>query len=52
MGLEQLPEGFQIAENVLEHGFVDCVVPRDELAATLSRLIALIAPADPVPSTT
>jgi acetyl-CoA carboxylase carboxyl transferase subunit beta len=51
MGLDQLPEGFQIAENVLEHGFVDCVVPRDKLASTVSRLIALVAPADTAAST-
>ena len=45
MGIDELPEGFQIAENVQEHGFVDCVVVRNELATTLSRLIALMAPA-------
>lgn len=44
LGLEELPEGFQIAETVLEHGFVDSVVPRGELAPTLARLIALLAP--------
>lgn len=45
MGIDELPEGFQIAENVQEHGFVDCVVARNELATTLSRLIAMMAPA-------
>lgn len=44
MGIEELPAGFQIAETVLDHGFVDRVVPRPELAATLARLIALLAP--------
>jgi acetyl-CoA carboxylase carboxyl transferase subunit beta len=46
MGIEELPEGFQIAENVLKHGFVDLVSPRNELASTLSRLIAMMAPVD------
>ena len=36
---EKLPEGFQRAEYLLEHGMVDMVVPRTELAATLARLI-------------
>ncbi|MFH1567260.1 MAG: acetyl-CoA carboxylase, carboxyltransferase subunit beta [Gemmatimonadota bacterium] len=44
LGIEDLPEGFQIAETVQEHGFVDRVVPRGELAPTLARLIALLAP--------
>ena len=39
-----LPEGFQIAETVLEHGFIDRIVPRDRMAAELARLIALLAP--------
>ncbi len=44
MGIEELPAGFQIAETVLEHGFVDRVVPRNEIAATLGSLIAMLAP--------
>ena len=40
-----LPEGFQVAETVLEHGFIDRIVPRDRMAAELARLIALLAPA-------
>ena len=32
---EKLPEGFQRAEYLLEHGMVDMVVPRRELKATL-----------------
>jgi acetyl-CoA carboxylase carboxyl transferase subunit beta len=39
---EQLPEGFQTAEFLLEHGFVDLVVPRPELRGTLSRLLRLL----------
>ena len=44
LGVEELPEGFQIAETVLRHGFVDCVVSRDNLASTLARLATLLAP--------
>jgi acetyl-CoA carboxylase carboxyl transferase subunit beta len=46
---EELPEGFQSAEFLLAHGFVDAVVPRPELRAALSRLLRLLpaaAPAD------
>ena len=41
-----LPAGFQLAETVLEHGFIDRIVPRDRMAAELTRLITLFAPAD------
>lgn len=46
MGIEELPVGFQIAETVLEHGFVDMVVPRPELPATLARLISMLGATD------
>jgi acetyl-CoA carboxylase carboxyl transferase subunit beta len=39
---EELPEGFQTAEFLLAHGFVDAVVPRAELRSTLSRLLRLL----------
>ena len=39
---EKLPEGFQRAEYLLEHGMVDAVVPRKELAATIARIIRLL----------
>ncbi|WP_199554463.1 acetyl-CoA carboxylase, carboxyltransferase subunit beta [Sandaracinobacteroides hominis] len=39
---EKLPEGFQRAEYLLEHGMVDMVVHRRDLAATLGRLIGLL----------
>jgi acetyl-CoA carboxylase carboxyl transferase subunit beta len=39
---EKLPEGFQRAEYLLEHGMVDMVVPRAELRASLARLIGLL----------
>ena len=43
---QQLPEGFQRAEYLLEHGFLDMIVPRSELSDTLRRLIALHAGGD------
>ncbi|MBS3961339.1 MAG: acetyl-CoA carboxylase carboxyltransferase subunit beta [Sandarakinorhabdus sp.] len=39
---EKLPEGFQRAEYLLEHGMVDMVVKRRDLADTLGRLIGLL----------
>ena len=38
---ETLPEGFQRAEYQEEHGFVDAVVPRDQMRDTLARLLRL-----------
>ena len=39
---ERLPEGFQRAEYLLEHGMIDMVVHRHELKPTLSRLLHLM----------
>ena len=39
---EKLLEGFQRAEYLLAHGIIDMVVKRDELTATLARLIGLM----------
>ena len=39
---EKLPEGFQRSEYLLAHGILDMVVKRNELPATLARLIALL----------
>jgi acetyl-CoA carboxylase carboxyl transferase subunit beta len=36
---QDLPEGFQRSEFLLEHGFLDMVVPRHELKATLGRCL-------------
>src|SRR6185437_12612221 len=36
---QDLPEGFQTAEFLLEHGIVDIVVPRHELKPTVGRLL-------------
>jgi acetyl-CoA carboxylase carboxyl transferase subunit beta len=45
---EELPEGFQSAERLLEHGFVDAIVPRGQLRATVGRLLRLLPVAGPV----
>ncbi len=42
----ELPEGFQVAETVLKHGFIDRIIRRDQLAAELASLIALLAPSE------
>ena len=42
---EKLPEGFQRAEYLLEHGMLDMVVPRREMKATLARLVGLMTTA-------
>jgi acetyl-CoA carboxylase carboxyl transferase subunit beta len=44
---EKLPEGFQKAEYLKEHGMVDMVVHRRDLRATLARLCRLLTNAEP-----
>ena len=39
---ERLPEGFQRAEYLREHGMVDMVVPRKDMRATLALLCAVL----------
>lgn len=39
---ETLPENFQTAEYLLDHGMVDIVVPRKEMKCTLVRLIGIL----------
>jgi len=39
---EKLPEGFQTAEYLLEHGMVDMVVHRKELRATLAQVMGYL----------
>ena len=45
---EKLPDGFQRAEYLLDHGMLDLVVPRAELRATIGRLLGLLR--DPLPA--
>jgi acetyl-CoA carboxylase carboxyl transferase subunit beta len=40
----ELPEGFQTAEFLLEHGFIDLIVPRAQLRSELARLVDYCAP--------
>ncbi len=42
---EQLPEGFQRAEYLLEHGMIDIVVHRHDLKATLAQVLRYLQPA-------
>ncbi len=42
---ERLPEGFQRAEYLRDHGMVDMVVPRKDMRETLSRLVGLLTKA-------
>ncbi len=41
---QRLPPGFQRAEFLLEHGFLDAIVPRREMRTTLGRLLRLLGP--------
>lgn len=47
---EKLPDGFQTSEYLLEHGFVDSIVPRTQLKKTLTQLISLHQPFYPLMS--
>jgi acetyl-CoA carboxylase carboxyl transferase subunit beta len=46
---EKLPEGFQRAEYLKDHGMVDLVVHRHELRSTLSQLCRILTKAPPSP---
>ena len=41
---ETLPEGFQRAEFLLEHGAIDMIVTRDQMPTTIASLIKTITP--------
>jgi len=47
---EKLPEGFQRAEYLMEHGMVDMVVSRLELRSTIARLLKILLKT-PMPAT-
>ena len=38
---QKLPEGFQRSEFLLDHGFVDRIVPREEMKSTLGRILKM-----------
>lgn len=44
---QDLPDGFQTAEFLLEHGMVDVVCPRTELASTTARLLRMMLRREP-----
>ncbi|HEX9449412.1 MAG TPA: acetyl-CoA carboxylase, carboxyltransferase subunit beta [Dongiaceae bacterium] len=46
---EKLPEGFQRAEYLLDHGIVDLVIARKELSAELAKIIGLLTKQVPGP---
>ena len=39
---KDLPEGFQKSEFLLEHGFIDVIVPRKDMKETISNLITIL----------
>ncbi len=39
---QDLPEGFQTAEFVLEHGMIDMIVPRSEMRDTVGRVLDML----------
>jgi acetyl-CoA carboxylase carboxyl transferase subunit beta len=41
---EKLPEGFQRAEYLLEHGIIDMVISRSDLKDKLALLVRYLAP--------
>jgi acetyl-CoA carboxylase carboxyl transferase subunit beta len=48
---EKLPEGFQRAEYLKDHGMVDMVVHRHDLRPTLARLLRLLTKSPVLPAT-
>jgi acetyl-CoA carboxylase carboxyl transferase subunit beta len=41
---QKLPEGFQRAEYLLEHGMIDMIIERKKLKQTLSDLLSMLPP--------
>ncbi len=44
---QQLPEGFQTSEYLLEHGMIDLIVERHQLRSTVARLLRQLLRLDP-----
>ncbi|HSF46356.1 MAG TPA: hypothetical protein VLA58_10110, partial [Chitinophagaceae bacterium] len=40
---KDLPEGFQTAEFVMDHGFLDLIANRKELKTTIAKLLVMFA---------
>lgn len=49
---EKLPEGFQRSEYLLEHGFIDRIVPREQMRDTLAMILHRLTGVKPVEETT
>jgi acetyl-CoA carboxylase carboxyl transferase subunit beta len=49
---QKLPEGFQRAEFLLEHGMLDAVVPRQQLKPYLTRALSFMTPSASTSPTT
>ncbi|MBE9118398.1 acetyl-CoA carboxylase, carboxyltransferase subunit beta [Lusitaniella coriacea LEGE 07157] len=49
---EKLPDDFQTSEYLLQHGFVDAIVPRTQLKRILAQLISLHQPFSAIPEPT
>jgi len=49
---EELPEGFQTAESLRDHGMLDLVVPRGEMQATVAQVLTLLREGSGGPSGT
>ncbi|HBB33699.1 MAG TPA: acetyl-CoA carboxylase carboxyl transferase subunit beta [Cyanobacteria bacterium UBA8803] len=47
---EKLPDDFQTSEYLLQHGFVDAIIPRTQLKKTLAQLIRLHQPLPTAPT--
>lgn len=48
---KDLPKGFQSAEFVLEHGFLDAIVDRKEMKDTLAKLLRMVKKSSDIDST-
>lgn len=46
---QKLPDGFQQAEYLLEHGFLDAVVPRKDLKPVLANILSIHSKQEPLP---
>jgi len=47
---QDLPEGFQLSEFMLEHGFVDIIVSRKDMRNALSKLLTFMSPDENKPT--
>ena len=47
---QKFPQGVQVAENLVDHGVIDAVVPTDELASVASRVLRLLHQPDVRPT--